>query len=42
MVYYTAEGRMMRLEVELVAMKAVMDIETALGYTPRDVGAEKC
>jgi SNF2 family DNA or RNA helicase len=31
-----------RREIELAAMKAVMDIETSLGYTPRDVSAEKC
>jgi SNF2 family DNA or RNA helicase len=30
-----------RREVELAAMKAVMDIETSLGYIPRDVSAAK-
>jgi superfamily II DNA or RNA helicase len=30
-----------RREVELAAMRAVMDIETSLGYTPRDVSADK-
>lgn len=28
--------------VEYAAMKAVMDIETSLGYQPYDVSAEKC
>ena len=28
--------------VEYAAMKAVMDIERSLGYTPKDVSAEKC
>lgn len=28
--------------VEYAAMKAVMDIETELGFVPRDVSAEKC
>ena len=28
--------------VEAAAMRAVMDIERALGYTPRDVSASKC
>jgi len=31
----------MRREIELVAMKTVMDIETSLGYIPRDVSAAK-
>ena len=31
-----------RKAVELAAMKAVMDIETSLGFVPRDVSAEKC
>jgi SNF2 family DNA or RNA helicase len=31
-----------RREIELAAMRAVMDIETSLGYEPRDVSAEKC
>jgi hypothetical protein len=31
-----------RREVELAAMKAVMEIETSLGFIPRDVSAEKC
>jgi hypothetical protein len=31
-----------RRETELAAMRAVMDIETSLGYIPRDVSAEKC
>jgi hypothetical protein len=31
-----------RREVELAAMKTVMDIETSLGFSPRDVSAEKC
>jgi hypothetical protein len=31
-----------RREIELAAMKAVMDIETSLGFVPRDVSAEKC
>lgn len=33
---------MARREIEIAAMKAVMDIETSLGYIPRDVSAEKC
>ena len=28
--------------MEYAAMKAVMDMETKLGYIPRDVSAEKC
>jgi len=28
--------------VELVAMQAVMDVESALGFTPKDVSAAKC
>ena len=31
-----------RREVELAAMKAVMDIEAAFGYIPKDVSAAKC
>jgi hypothetical protein len=31
-----------RREIELTAMKAVIDIETSLGYVSRDVSAEKC
>lgn len=31
-----------RRAVELTAMKAVMDIETELGYVPRDVSKENC
>ena len=31
-----------RHEVELAAMRAVMDIETSLGFIPRDVSALKC
>ncbi|GFH63342.1 MAG: helicase domain protein [Candidatus Desulfovibrio kirbyi] len=31
-----------RRVVELAAMRAVMDIETSLGFIPRDVSAEKC
>jgi hypothetical protein len=31
-----------RREIELAAMKAVMDIEVSLGNIPRDVSAEKC
>jgi superfamily II DNA or RNA helicase len=31
-----------RREVELAAMKAVMDIETSLGFIPRDVSGAKC
>jgi len=33
---------MARREIEITAMKAVMEIETSLGYIPRDVSAEKC
>lgn len=33
---------MARREIEIAAMKAVMEIETSLGYIPRDVSAEKC
>jgi hypothetical protein len=32
---------MARREIELAAMKAVMDIETELGFIPRDVSTEK-
>ena len=28
--------------VELIAMKAVMTVERALGFIPRDVSADKC
>jgi superfamily II DNA or RNA helicase len=31
-----------RQAIELAAMKAVMDIERSLGFTPRDVSAAKC
>jgi hypothetical protein len=31
-----------RRKIELAAMKTVMDIETSLGFVPRDVSAEKC
>lgn len=31
-----------RQAIEYAAMKAVIDIEAALGFTPRDVSAEKC
>ena len=31
-----------RKSMEYAAMKAVMDMETKLGYIPRDVSAEKC
>ncbi|MCL2878593.1 MAG: DUF3883 domain-containing protein, partial [Acidobacteria bacterium] len=31
-----------RREIELTAMKAVMDIEASLGFIPRDVSAKKC
>jgi hypothetical protein len=31
-----------RREIELAAMHAVMDIETSLGFVPRDVSANKC
>jgi SNF2 family DNA or RNA helicase len=31
-----------RQAVELAAMRAVIDIETSLGFIPRDVSAEKC
>jgi superfamily II DNA or RNA helicase len=31
-----------RREVELVAMKSVMEIEASLGYIPRDVSASRC
>jgi SNF2 family DNA or RNA helicase len=37
----TTADAMARREVELAAMKAVIDIETSLGYTPRDVSADK-
>jgi hypothetical protein len=32
---------MARHEIELIAMKAVMDMETSFGYIPRDVSAAK-
>ncbi|MDR1031010.1 MAG: DEAD/DEAH box helicase family protein, partial [Treponema sp.] len=38
---FTADAQS-RCEIELSAMKAVMDIETSLGYVPRDVSADKC
>ncbi|GHV35245.1 RNA helicase [Synergistales bacterium] len=38
---FTADAQTRR-EIELAAMKAVTDIEVSLGYTPRDVSAEKC
>ena len=31
-----------RRDIELAAMKSVMNIETSLGFIPRDVSAEKC
>ncbi|MCB1636817.1 MAG: DUF3883 domain-containing protein [Xanthomonadales bacterium] len=31
-----------RIRVEAIAMQAVMEAETALGYVPRDVSADKC
>jgi len=37
---FTADAAARR-EIELTAMKAVMDIETSLGFIPRDVSAEK-
>jgi hypothetical protein len=37
---FAADAATMR-EVELAAMRAVMDIEPSLGYIPRDVSAEK-
>lgn len=37
-----AADAMARREVEMAAMKAVMDIETSLGYIPRDVSTAKC
>jgi hypothetical protein len=36
-----AADALARREVELAAMRAVIDIETSLGYTPRDVSADK-
>jgi len=36
-----ATDTMMRREIELVAMKTVMDIEISLGYIPRDVSSAK-
>lgn len=33
---------MARREIELIAMKAVMDAETSLGFIPRDVSTLKC
>lgn len=36
-----ASDAMARREVELAAMRAVMDIETSLGFIPRDVSAAK-
>jgi len=36
-----AADAMARREVELAAMRAVMDIEASLGFIPRDVSAEK-
>jgi hypothetical protein len=38
---FTADAAARR-EIELAAMKAVMDIEISLGYTPSDVSAAKC
>jgi len=38
---FTADA-LARRQVELAAMKAVMDIETSLGNIPRDVSAAKC
>ena len=38
---FAADARARR-EIELAAMKAVMDIETSLGYKPSDVSAAKC
>lgn len=37
-----AQDAMARRQVELTAMKTVMDIETSLGNIPRDVSAAKC
>jgi SNF2 family DNA or RNA helicase len=37
-----AQDAMARRQVELAAMKAVMDIEASLGNIPRDVSAAKC
>ncbi len=37
---FTADATVRR-EIERIAMKAVMDIERSLGYTPRDVSADK-
>jgi SNF2 family DNA or RNA helicase len=36
-----AEDAFARREIELIAMKTVMEIETSLGYSPRDVSAAK-
>jgi len=36
-----AEDAFARREIELIAMKTVMEIETSLGYIPRDVSAAK-
>ena len=38
---FTADA-MARRKIELAAMKAVMNIETSLGFIPRDVSAAKC
>ncbi|MDR0764608.1 MAG: DUF3883 domain-containing protein [Synergistaceae bacterium] len=38
---FTADT-MARREVELAAMKTVIEIETSLGFVPRDVSAAKC
>jgi len=38
---FTADAAARR-EIELISMKAVMEIETSLGFTPRDVSMEKC
>ncbi|WP_018214272.1 helicase-related protein [Desulfitobacterium hafniense] len=38
---FTADA-LARRTIELAAMKAVMDIETSLGFIPRDVSASKC
>ena len=37
-----ATDAMARQQIELAAMKAVMDIEKSLGYSPRDVSRDKC
>jgi hypothetical protein len=36
-----AADALARREIELIAMKTVMEIETSLGYIPRDVSAAK-